>query len=158
MVQKKTTTHTIKKYHDRLTAEWAKRLQYFLWFDGPQFVGLLNSVTPAIDGRFTNMQEAVTLSQRGSITVCYLDGVNTFEDLKFICARSPQSIAIPVLEMVGWMNIAQYRPQTDQTFLSYCTIILSIRLTQHIVQRFNNNAQYYWQPTVERITFGRRGE
>jgi len=72
-----------------------------LWFDGPQFVGLLNSVTPAIDGRFTNMQEAVTLSQRGSITVCYLDGVNTFEDLKFICARSPQSIAIPVLEMVG---------------------------------------------------------
>jgi len=56
------------------------------------------SVIPAIDERFTNMQEAVTPSQRASITLCYLDGGNTFEGLKFLRARSPQSIGIPVLQ------------------------------------------------------------
>jgi hypothetical protein len=56
---------------------------FFLRFDGPSFVGLLKTVTPAIDERFTNMQEAVTRSQRVSITLFYLDGGNTSEDLKF---------------------------------------------------------------------------
>jgi hypothetical protein len=32
------------------------------------------------------------------ITLCYLDGGNTFEALNIIRARSPQSIGIPVLE------------------------------------------------------------
>jgi hypothetical protein len=101
MVQKKTTTHTIKKIMTDLRLSEPNGYNIFLWLDGPQFVGLLNTVTPAIDERFTNMQEAVTLSQRVPIAVCYLDGVNTFEDLKFICARSPPSIVIPVLVTVG---------------------------------------------------------
>jgi hypothetical protein len=67
-------------------------------FDSPSFVGLLKTVvTPAVDERFTNMQETVTLSQGASIMLYYLDGGYTFEDLKFIRARS-QSIRIPVLQ------------------------------------------------------------
>jgi len=44
------------------------------------------------------MREAIPASQRLSITLRYLATGNTFEDLKFISAISPQSIGKIVIE------------------------------------------------------------
>ena len=44
------------------------------------------------------MRDAIPLSQRLSITLRYLATGNTFEDLKFISAISPQLIGIIVME------------------------------------------------------------
>jgi hypothetical protein len=44
------------------------------------------------------MRDAIPPSQRLSITLCYLVTGNTFEDLKFTGATSPQSIGIIVME------------------------------------------------------------
>lgn len=44
------------------------------------------------------MREAISVNERLSITLRYLATGNTFEDLKFLSAVSPQSISSIVLE------------------------------------------------------------
>lgn len=44
------------------------------------------------------MREAIPASRRLSITLCYLATENTFENLKFISAISPQSIGKIVID------------------------------------------------------------
>lgn len=44
------------------------------------------------------MREAISVNERLSITLRYLATGNTFEDLKFLSAISPQSISSIVLE------------------------------------------------------------
>lgn len=69
-----------------------------LRLDGPLFGELLKMIAPRIEKRNTPMRAAIPPSQRLSITLCYLATGDTFEDLKFISAISPQSIGIIVME------------------------------------------------------------
>lgn len=66
--------------------------------DGPLFDELLRMVRPQIEKQNTPMRDAIPASQRLSITLRYLATGNTFEDLKFTSAISPQSISIIVME------------------------------------------------------------
>jgi hypothetical protein len=61
-------------------------------------------ITPRIEKRNTTMQDAIPPSQRLSITLRYLATGNTFEDLKFTSAISPQSIDIIVMETLHGFN------------------------------------------------------
>jgi hypothetical protein len=55
-------------------------------------------ITPRIEKMNTTMRDAIPPSQRLSITLRYLATGNSFEDLKFTNAISPQSIGIIVME------------------------------------------------------------
>jgi hypothetical protein len=55
-------------------------------------------IAPRIEKRNTAMRDAIPPSQGLSITLRYLATGNTFEDLKFTSAISPQSIDIIVME------------------------------------------------------------
>jgi len=97
MVQKKTTTHTIT-YHDRLTAEWATRLQYFF---GSMVYHLLASsrLLPLQSTKdlLTCKKQSLSVSAHPlRYTICTVEIL--LKTCKFIRARSPQSIGIPVLE------------------------------------------------------------
>ncbi|KAG5869550.1 hypothetical protein JTB14_037167 [Gonioctena quinquepunctata] len=70
----------------------------FLRLDGTSYDELLEMVTPIIQKTNTNMRDAISPSQRLSITLRYLATGNTFEDLKFTSAISPQSISMIVME------------------------------------------------------------
>lgn len=70
----------------------------FLRMDGDSFDELLSLVTPFIQKQDTMMRESISPLQRLSITLRYLATGNTFEDLKFISAISPQSIGRIVME------------------------------------------------------------
>jgi len=72
--------------------------QNFLRLDATSFDELLKRITPRIEKRNTTMRDAIPPSQRLSITLRYLATGNTFEDLKFTSAVSPQSIGIIVME------------------------------------------------------------
>jgi hypothetical protein len=72
--------------------------QNFLQLDTTSFDELLKMITPQTEKRNTTMHNAIPPSQRLSITLCYLATGNTFEDLKFTSAISPQSIGIIVME------------------------------------------------------------
>jgi hypothetical protein len=72
--------------------------QKFLQLDATSFDELLKMVTPRIEKRNTTMRDAIPQSQRLSVTLCYLAAGNTFEDLKFTSAISPQSVGIIVME------------------------------------------------------------
>lgn len=70
----------------------------FLRMDLVTFNQLLELVTPAIEKKNTHLRDAIPANQRLSITLRYLATGNTFEDLKFLSAISPQSIGIIVME------------------------------------------------------------
>jgi hypothetical protein len=72
--------------------------QHFLRLDATSFDELLKMITPRIEKRNTTMRDAIPPSQRLSITLRYFATGNTFEDLKFTSALSPQSIGIIVME------------------------------------------------------------
>lgn len=70
----------------------------FLRMDGDAFDEILELVSPWIKKKRTNMRDPISPSQRLSITLRYLATGNTFEDLKFGCAVSPQAIGKIVIE------------------------------------------------------------
>lgn len=70
----------------------------FLRLDGRSFDELLKMITPRIKKRDSILRDAIPPSQRLSITLRYLATGNTFEDLKFTSAISPQSIGLIVIE------------------------------------------------------------
>jgi hypothetical protein len=72
--------------------------QNFLRLDATSFDELLKIITPRIEKRNTTMRDAIPPSQRLSIALRYVATGNTFEDLKFTSAISPQSIGIIVME------------------------------------------------------------
>ena len=53
---------------------------------------LLRKVEPLISKQTTSVSELISLTERLSITLCYLAMGNTFKDLKFIGAIAPQSL------------------------------------------------------------------
>lgn len=62
------------------------------------FYELLNLVTSLIKKQDTIMREVISIRQRISLSLRYLATGNTFEDLKFITAISPQSIGRIVID------------------------------------------------------------
>jgi len=110
--------HLEKKKKKRRWMEWLKKrneythenllkhlrlsepsdFQNFLRLDATSFDELLKMITPRIEKRNTTMRDAIPPSQRLSITLRYLPTGNTFEDLKFTSAISPDSIGIIVME------------------------------------------------------------
>lgn len=72
--------------------------KHFLRMNDECFDEILTLVNPFIKKQNTSMREAIPASQRLSITLRYLATGNTFEDLKFISAISPQSIGKIVIE------------------------------------------------------------
>lgn len=108
----------VKKQRRTWAKEWLKNRQYytheklltelrnferndfknFLRMDDECFDEILTLVNPLIKKQNTSMREAIPASQRLSITLRYLATGNTFEDLKFISAISPQSIGNIVID------------------------------------------------------------
>ena len=70
----------------------------FLRIDVAAFEELLAMIKPKIEKQNTIMRDAVPASQRLSITLRFLATGNTFEDLKYTSAVSPQSISNIVME------------------------------------------------------------
>lgn len=64
----------------------------FVRLDAESFDQLLRLVEPHIKKKNTTMRDAIPPSQRLSITLRYLATGNSFEDLKFTSAISPQAI------------------------------------------------------------------
>ena len=70
----------------------------FLRMDGPLFDELLGLVEPLIRKEDTVMRASIPPSERFSITLRYLASGNSFQDLKFLTATSPQAIGMLVIE------------------------------------------------------------
>jgi len=66
--------------------------------DEEEFNELLDMLTFLIQKTDTRMRKSVTPLERLSVTWRYLASGNTFEDLKFLCAISPQTIGHMVIE------------------------------------------------------------
>lgn len=95
---KKRNKYTHENLLNDLRISEPSDFQNFLRLDSTVFEELLRMVIPEIKKRDTTMRDAISPSQRLSITLRYLATGNTFEDLKFISAVSPQSIGIIVME------------------------------------------------------------
>lgn len=95
---KKRNKYTHENLLNDLRISEPSDFQNFLRLDSTVFDELLRMVTPEIHKRDTMMRDAISPSQRLSITLRYLATGNNFEDLKFISAVSPQSIGIIVME------------------------------------------------------------
>jgi hypothetical protein len=70
----------------------------FLRLDATSFDELLKMIMLRIEKNTTTMRNAIPPSQLLSITLSYLATGNSFQDLKFTSAISPQSIGIIVME------------------------------------------------------------
>ncbi|KAJ8936864.1 hypothetical protein NQ318_009527 [Aromia moschata] len=66
--------------------------------DQESFDYLLELVLPDIEKKDTNMREAISASQRLSITLRYLASGIDLEDLKFTCAIAPQTLDFIIME------------------------------------------------------------
>ncbi|KAJ8956450.1 hypothetical protein NQ318_010764 [Aromia moschata] len=66
--------------------------------DQESFDYLLELVRPDIEMKDTNMREAISASQRLSITLRYLASGIDLEDLKFTCAIAPQTLEFIIME------------------------------------------------------------
>lgn len=70
----------------------------YMRMDDATFQDLLEKIKPIIIKKDTFMRDAISPETRLSITLRYLANGNSFEDLKFFYAVSPQSIGIIVIE------------------------------------------------------------
>jgi len=95
---KKINEYTYENLLKDLRLSEPSDFQIFLRLDATSFGELLKIITPPIVKRNTTIRDAIPPSQRLSITQRYLANGNTFEDLKFTSAISPQSIGIIVME------------------------------------------------------------
>lgn len=70
----------------------------YLRMDEDSYNKLLHLIRPIITKQNTVMREAITAKERLTVTLRYLATGNSFEDLKFSTAISPQSIGAIVRE------------------------------------------------------------
>ncbi|CAH2088823.1 unnamed protein product [Euphydryas editha] len=75
-----------------------KDFKNYMRMDPIKFRQLIQLVKPLIEKTNTVMREAISPFQRLAITLRYLATGNTFEDLKFSTAISPQSLGKIVIE------------------------------------------------------------
>jgi hypothetical protein len=73
-------------------------LQNFLRMNETHFQLLLTKVAPHISKQNTIMRDAISAEERLTITSRFLATGRSYEDLKFTCAISPQSLRIIVPE------------------------------------------------------------
>lgn len=99
----------------------------FLRMDGELFDELLALVTPEIGKRNTIMRDAIPASQRLSITLRYLATGNSFEDLKFLTAVSPQSIGHIVMDTCTALIKCLKEYIKVSTFFNFKSFYLSIQ-------------------------------
>lgn len=95
---KKRSEYTHERLLNELRLSEPNDFQNFLRLDGESFDELLKMVKPKIEKQNTKLRDAIPASQRLSITLRYLGTGNTFEDLKFTSAMSPQVIGKIVME------------------------------------------------------------
>jgi len=129
MVQMKTTIHT-QWSCDRRKDEWTKLLQHFFAVGWLIICWATCSCYPVQS--LKKLCKRRSHCQHLSIMLGYLATGNGFEDLKFMCAMSPQSTGdmFTAWQTDGdWMNIAQYCPQT----ISYITQPFNITPRQSII-------------------------
>ncbi|ESO93725.1 hypothetical protein LOTGIDRAFT_100028, partial [Lottia gigantea] len=70
----------------------------FLRMDANSFDELLDMITPLIEKQKTNMRDPISPNERLSVTLRYLATGNSFQDLKFNTAISPQAIGKIVID------------------------------------------------------------
>lgn len=66
--------------------------------DSETYDELLEKVRPLIEKKDTIMRDAISANERLSATLRFLASGQTFEDLKFLTAISPQSLGIIIIE------------------------------------------------------------
>ncbi|XP_044750572.1 protein ALP1-like [Coccinella septempunctata] len=76
----------------------------FLRMDGKTYDELLNKVRPYIEKQDTVMRKAITTNERLSATLRFLASGQSFEDLKFLTAISPQSLGTIIIETCHIIN------------------------------------------------------
>ncbi|GFO29311.1 Pol polyprotein [Plakobranchus ocellatus] len=86
------------KLLDELGCTEPSDFRNFLRMDEDSFDELLELVRPCIKKQDTNMRDAISPTDKLSITLRFLATGNSFEDLKFISAISPQAIGSIVME------------------------------------------------------------
>lgn len=105
----------------------------FLRMDAPSFDELLGLVEPLIRKEDTVMRPSISPSERLSITLRYLASGNSFEDLKFLTARSPQAIGKLVIDTCEAIILCLKRQQTIKVSkvvnnLKTCTVCETLLL------------------------------
>ncbi|KAL5010576.1 hypothetical protein ScPMuIL_012881 [Solemya velum] len=95
-LRKQTFGHA--KLLDELRLNQPEDFRNFLRMDEESFNELLWLITPLIEKKDTIMRKAISPMERLLITLRYLASGNTFEDLKFPSAISPQTIGRIVIE------------------------------------------------------------
>ncbi|XP_068232725.1 uncharacterized protein [Palaemon carinicauda] len=83
--------------------------------DVPSFDELLSLVEPLIRKEDTGMHPSISPSERLSITLRYLVSGNSFEDLIFMTARSPQAIGKLVIDTCEAIILCLKRQQPIKT-------------------------------------------
>jgi len=76
----------------------------FLRMDYKTYNELLDKVRPIIEKKDTNMRIAITANERLSATLRFLASGQSFEDLKFLTAISPQSLGAIIIETCSAIN------------------------------------------------------
>lgn len=95
---KKRPVYTHERLLNDLTLTQENDFKNYMRMDVAKFEELLQKVKPLIEKKNTVMREAISPYQRLSITLRYLATGNTFEDLKFSSAISPQALSIIIME------------------------------------------------------------
>jgi hypothetical protein len=95
---KKRNEYTHENLLKDLSLSEPNDFQNFLRLDATSFDELQKMVTPRIEKRNTTTRDAIPSSQLLSVSLRYLATGNTFEDLKFTNAISPQLIGIIIME------------------------------------------------------------
>lgn len=76
----------------------------FLRMDSKTYDELLDKVRPFIEKKDTNMRIAISVNERLSATLRFLASGQSFEDLKFLTAISPQSLGTIIIETCSVIN------------------------------------------------------
>lgn len=95
---KKRSEFTHERLLNELRTSEPSDFKNFLRLDAESFDELLRLVEPRIKKVDTTMRDAISVSERLSITLRYLASGNSFEDLKFTSAISAQAIGRIVVE------------------------------------------------------------
>jgi hypothetical protein len=95
---KKRSEFTHERLLNELRTSEPNDFKNFVRLDAESFDELLQLIEPYIKKVDTTMRDAISVSQRLSITLRYLATGNSFEDLKFTSAISPQAIGRIVVE------------------------------------------------------------
>ncbi|XP_066990473.1 uncharacterized protein [Macrobrachium rosenbergii] len=94
----------------------------YLRMDHDTFMNLLTMVSPIIEKKTTQLRDAIPASQRLLCTLRFLATGDSFEDLKFACCISPQSLGNIVIEtcdaIVSSLKDVIKIPESEEEWMS----------------------------------------